>query len=75
MIPYISGITGIDGNYDSLDERFIDWTKLGPDNFPYTLRQKRGPWNQLGAIKFIFPNKFSFYPHDTSSKELFAFKN
>jgi L,D-transpeptidase YcbB len=66
---------GINGNYDSLDESLIDWTEFGPDNFPYTLRQKPGPWNQLGSIKFIFPNKFSIYLHDTPSKELFASKN
>ncbi len=37
----------------------------------YTYRQPPGPDNALGAVKFMFPNSFSVYIHDTPSKELF----
>jgi len=50
----------------------IDWAALSPSNFPYRLRQKPGPANALGQVKFMFPNKHSVYLHDTPSRGLFA---
>ena len=50
----------------------IDWQQLGPGNFPYHLRQDPGPRNALGRIKFIFPNEYNIYLHDTPTPELFA---
>lgn len=38
----------------------------------YRFRQKPGPWNALGQIKFIFPNPYNIYLHDTPSKNLFT---
>lgn len=35
------------------------------------LRQKPGPWNALGRVKFLFPNSYSIYLHDTPSKHVF----
>lgn len=35
------------------------------------LRQKPGPQNALGKIKFVFPNSYNIYLHDTPSKSLF----
>lgn len=35
-------------------------------------RQTPGPWNSLGQVKFLFPNSYSIYLHDTPSKSLFA---
>lgn len=37
-----------------------------------TIRQKPGPSNSLGQIKFLFPNNFNIYLHDTPNKELFS---
>jgi len=34
-------------------------------------RQKPGPKNSLGLVKFIFPNNYSVYMHDTPATELF----
>jgi murein L,D-transpeptidase YcbB/YkuD len=36
------------------------------------VRQKPGPWNSLGKVKFLFPNSYNIYLHDTPSKSLFA---
>lgn len=36
-----------------------------------TVRQKPGPKNSLGLVKFLFPNSNSIYLHDTPSKGLF----
>jgi murein L,D-transpeptidase YcbB/YkuD len=38
----------------------------------YFVRQKPGPANSLGLIKFMFPNSHSVYLHSTPSTELFA---
>ena len=51
--------------------RDIDWGAAG-GAFPYRLRQDPGPLNPLGRVKFMFPNQFEVYLHDTPSRELFA---
>lgn len=35
------------------------------------IRQKPGPANSLGKVKFLFPNSFNIYFHDTPAKSLF----
>jgi len=50
----------------------IDWQDVTPRNFNYLLRQRPGPENALGQIKFMLPNPYSVYLHDTPSRELFA---
>jgi L,D-transpeptidase YcbB len=49
----------------------INWRQYGPGNFPFQLRQKPGPNNALGRVKFMFPNQFDVYLHDTPSRSLF----
>jgi murein L,D-transpeptidase YcbB/YkuD len=49
----------------------IDWSKMDADRFKYRLRQAPGPLNPLGRLKFIFPNKYAVYLHDTPIKHLF----
>jgi len=50
----------------------IDWSKINKDNFNYLLRQNPGDENALGRVKFIFPNRFSVYLHDTPGQYLFS---
>ncbi len=54
-----------------VDPATVDWTAVTPRNFPFILRQRPGPRNALGRIKFMFPNPFHVYLHDTPSKALF----
>jgi len=54
-----------------VDVADIDWSTIGPGNFPYIVRQRPGPWNALGMIKFIFPNPHFVFLHDTPSRALF----
>jgi len=49
----------------------IDWSQYSTKNFPYTFRQRPGPKNALGQVKFMLPNKHAIYLHDTPSKSLF----
>lgn len=50
----------------------INWRRYGPGNFPFNLRQRPGPRNALGQAKFLFPNKFNVYLHDTPARSLFS---
>lgn len=55
-----------------VDPAAIDWRSAQAAGFPYWLRQKPGPGNALGRIKFMFPNAFDVYLHDTPSRGLFS---
>jgi murein L,D-transpeptidase YcbB/YkuD len=51
--------------------RSIKWDRY-TNGVPFTIRQRPGPGNALGQVKFLFPNQHSIYLHDTPSKEKFA---
>ena len=55
-----------------LDPSSIDFSKYSAGHFPFIIRQEPGPHNALGQVKFIFPNKYSVYLHDTPSRSLFS---
>ena len=55
-----------------VDARRIDWSAVTARHFDYSLRQEPGPANALGRIKFLFPNSYSVYMHDTPQRTLFA---
>ena len=57
---------------EELDPLSIDWTRVGRRYFPYKLRQDPGPGNSLGRVKFMLPNRFSVYLHDTPKQSLFT---
>ncbi len=50
----------------------VDWSTVSRSNFKYNIRQKPGRRNALGLVKFMFPNQYSIYLHDTPSKPKFA---
>jgi murein L,D-transpeptidase YcbB/YkuD len=49
----------------------VDWSKVSKAGFGYKLRQEPGEGNALGRLKFMFPNRFNIYLHDTPSRQLF----
>src|SRR5262249_56943214 len=51
-----------------LDPWRIDWSRPGNVSF----RQRPGAHNALGGVKFLFPNQFDVYLHDTPADALFA---
>ena len=55
-----------------IDPGSINWSAVSANSFRYQLRQDAGPRNALGGIKFMFPNPYSIYLHDTPSRELFS---
>ncbi len=57
---------------DTISPWQVNWSMVRADDFPFRVRQRPGPGNALGQIKFLFPNKHDVYLHDTPSKSLFA---
>ncbi|QEH40293.1 murein L,D-transpeptidase [Chitinophaga sp. XS-30] len=50
----------------------INWSQYKGSGFPYIVRQKPGGANALGKVKFLFPNEYNIYLHDTPSRNLFS---
>jgi len=55
-----------------IDPASVDWSQYRySKHVPYRFAQLPGRKNALGKVKFLFPNKFSVYMHDTPTKPLF----
>lgn len=54
-----------------VDRSTVDFAAYTPQNFPFALRQPPEDGNALGKVKFMFPNVYNIYLHDTPSKSLF----
>ncbi len=66
------GLVLYDNHNTVVDPKTVDWKTATPETFPYTIRQPAGDDNALGKVKFLFPNKYAIYLHDTPSRQLFA---
>ncbi len=55
-----------------IDPTSVDWSKYldFEGDIPYKMVQKAGKKNVLGEMKFIFPNRYHVYLHDTDAKDL-----
>ena len=49
----------------------VNFKAYNARNFPFALKQPPSTRNALGLVKFMFPNKYNIYLHDTPSKNLF----
>jgi len=65
-------ITVIDTAGKVVDPSTVKWNSLDPATLPYRFRQEPGNKNPLGSIKFLFPNRWSVYLHDTPATKLFS---
>lgn len=50
----------------------VDFNQFTQGSFPFRIKQNPSDANALGRVKFMFPNQFSIYLHDTPHRELFA---
>lgn len=66
------GIRMTDISGKRVDPSTIDYSQYDIKNFPFDLKQPPSRGNALGLVKFMFPNRFNIYLHDTPSKSLFA---
>lgn len=67
----VSQIDIVDNRGNVIPRDRIDFGKYTAANFPYRMRQKPSDDNALGLVKFIFPNPWNIYLHDTPTKHLF----
>ena len=66
----IEVVRGSGAKAEVIDPSKINWHKESELSV-YQLRQKPGTMNALGLVKFIFPNSYNIYLHDTPSGNLF----
>lgn len=62
----------VDANGRVVPRSAIDFGRYTPANFPFNVRQPPGPSNALGEVKFMFPNPYAIYLHDTPERHLFS---
>ncbi len=60
------------------DKNYLEKNNMefyGGDKNSKLIRQKPGPKNSLGLVKFLFPNNYDIYFHDTPNRNLFSSTN
>jgi murein L,D-transpeptidase YcbB/YkuD len=62
----------IDSRGRRIDRSTVDFTRFSARSFPFSMRQPPSERNALGLVKFMFPNPYNIYLHDTPAKNLFA---
>ncbi len=65
-------ITRLNNKNHFIDPEFVDWKTIDPEKMSLRIRQDPGKKNALGRVKFVFPNNYRVYLHDTPSRNLFA---
>jgi murein L,D-transpeptidase YcbB/YkuD len=68
----VSHLQVIDGRGRVVPRGAVNFAAYTARNFPFALRQPPSDDNALGLVKFMFPNPYNIYLHDTPSKSLFA---
>ncbi|MCH2078558.1 MAG: L,D-transpeptidase family protein [Rhodobacteraceae bacterium] len=63
-------ITDVRGRRVNREE--VDFTQYSTSSFPFDMRQPPSRSNALGLVKFMFPNRYNIYLHDTPQKSLFS---
>ena len=66
-----SGFSVLDHSGNNIGFENVPDSAWHESKFPYVLRQGPGQRNALGKVKFMMPNKYSIYLHDTPAKKLF----
>ena len=61
-----------DRNGRTVNRANIDFNRYNARNFPFSMRQPPSDRNALGLVKFMFPNQYNIYLHDTPAKSLFG---
>jgi len=67
----VSHLQVIDGAGRVVPRGAVNFAAYSARNFPFALRQPPSDGNALGKVKFMFPNPYNIYLHDTPSKSLF----
>lgn len=71
--PFAASSLQITDSYGRVvDRSTADFNAYTASNFPFSMRQPPSRGNALGRVKFLFPNPYNIYLHDTPSKSLFS---
>ena len=71
--PYAAGhLRIVDRQGRTVPRDAINFAAYSARTFPYAMKQAPSDGNALGLVKFMFPNKYNIYLHDTPTKSLFA---
>lgn len=75
-VPYLTGKgyeVVAEWKHDAaiIDPAAIDWKAVAAGDRDIYVRQRPGPTNSMGNVKFMFPNKLGIYLHDTPTKSYF----
>ncbi|TMM55597.1 murein L,D-transpeptidase [Sulfitobacter sabulilitoris] len=68
----VSHIEITDSRGRKVNRGAVDFTQFTERSFPFSMRQPPSRGNALGLVKFMFPNKYNIYLHDTPAKNLFS---
>jgi len=55
-----------------VDRNAVDFSTFTEETFPFSMREPPNQGNALGLVKFMFPNRYNIYLHDTPAKSLFG---
>ena len=61
----------VDSRGRTVPRSAVNFASYNARNFPFAMKQPPSDGNALGLVKFLFPNKYNIYLHDTPSKSLF----
>ncbi len=67
----LSHLRLIDGAGRTVNPMTVDFTQFDANTFPFDMKQDPSRGNALGLVKFMFPNRYNIYLHDTPDKSLF----
>ncbi len=68
----VSQIEITDRNGRLVNRGAVNFNQYNARTFPFSMRQPPSRGNALGLVKFIFPNQWNIYLHDTPAKSLFG---
>ncbi|WP_407493528.1 murein L,D-transpeptidase [Pseudooceanicola sp. MF1-13] len=70
--PYSNGhLNLINSRGQVVNRGSVNFSQYNARNFPFDIKQPPSSRNALGLVKFMFPNKYNIYLHDTPAKSLF----
>ncbi|MCK0138846.1 L,D-transpeptidase family protein [Aliiroseovarius sp. F47248L] len=68
----VSHLKLIDSRGRVVNRSAVNFNAFSAKSFPFAIKQPPSSRNALGLVKFMFPNKYNIYLHDTPSKSLFG---
>ena len=67
----VAHLTLFDSVGEVVERDSVEFSMFDAKTFPFDLKQLPGESNALGVVKFMFPNRYNIYLHDTPHKQLF----